>query len=154
MTKVPMIKDPAAQTRGKIMVVDDNPIIQRAIYFALRDHGYKVVMSGAVYDAIGIIREERPDLIFVDLSFPPDPTSIGGPMADGFFFIHWIRRTPEIEKLPVVIVSGTEPDKYQEQITNLEVKACLHKPVDKEGLLATVQAVLGGRAASDELEPS
>ena len=32
---------------GKVMVIDDNPIIQRAVYFALRDHDIKVLMCGA-----------------------------------------------------------------------------------------------------------
>jgi len=44
-------------------VIDDNPIIQRAVYFALRDHGYKVLMCGELAGSMDIIRSERPDLV-------------------------------------------------------------------------------------------
>src|SRR5712671_4253804 len=98
--------------RGKILVIDDNPIIQRAVYFALRDKGYKVLMAGEVLDAINIIRDEQPNLILLDLSFPPDPMNLGGPFQDGFFFIDWVRRTPEVEKIPIMIISGSDPDTY------------------------------------------
>ncbi len=82
--------------RGKILVLDDNPIIQRAVYFALRDHGLKVLMAGEVTDALKLMRAEQPNLVLVDLSFPLDTMNIGGPAQDGFFFMDWIRRTPEI----------------------------------------------------------
>ena len=140
--------------RGKILVVDDNPIIQRAVYFALRDHGYAVLMCSEVSDAMKIIRVERPGLILVDLSFPTDTMNIGGPLQDGFFVIDWIRRTPEIEHIPVVIISGTEPAKYQERIADLGIKACLHKPLDKEQLFKTVQSVLDSSAANDPARQS
>jgi two-component system, sensor histidine kinase SagS len=149
-----MATEPTALMRGKILVVDDNPVIQRAVYFALRDHGYQVVMSGAVFDAINIIREEQPDLVLVDLSFPLDASNIGGPLADGFFFMHWIRRTPEVEDVPVMIISATEPDKYQERIADLEIKACLHKPLKKDDLLTAIQKILDVNAATDRPDQS
>ena len=145
-----MAIQPATSTRGKILVIDDNPIIQRAVFFALRDHGYKVLMCGEVTGALKIIRAERPDLILVDLSFPADATNIGGPLQDGFFVMDWIRRTPEVENIPVAIISGTEPAKYQERVAAFGIKACLHKPLNKEQLLATVQTILGGSAASGQ----
>jgi two-component system OmpR family response regulator len=144
-----MPTEPTIPVRGKIFVVDDNPIIQRAVYFALREHGYQVVMSGGVFDAINLIREEQPDLVLVDLAFPLDASNIGGPLADGFFFMHWIRRTPEIEDVPIVIISATEPDQYRERIAELEVKACLKKPLQKEELIKAVQVVFTGTAGPE-----
>jgi len=142
-----MVTKPAVPVRGKLLVIDDNPIIQRAVYFALRDHGYKVLMCGEVTEALKMIRVERPDLVLVDLSFPADTMNIGGPMHDGFFIIDWIRRTEEIEAIPVIIISGTAPSTYAERIASLGIKACLHKPLKKEELLAAVQAVLAGSTA-------
>jgi CheY-like chemotaxis protein len=142
-----MATSPTALVHGKIMVLDDNPIIQRTVLLVLRDHGYKMLTFGAVFDAIHVIRNERPDLVLVDLSFPLDPTNIGGPQADGYFFIAWVRRTPEVKDTPIVIISGTEPAKYQNQIADLKITACLHKPLKKEELLATVQTILGGNVA-------
>ena len=128
---------------GKILVIDDNPIIQRTVYFALRDKGYQVLMAGDISAAMKILRREKLDLVLVDLSFPLDAGNINGPLQDGFFVIDWIRRTPEVKKSPVVIISSTEPAQYQERAAAAGVRACFQKPLDKEKLLATVQAILG-----------
>ena len=149
-----MAISPAAPVPGKILVIDDNPIIQRAVYFALRDHGYKVLMCGEVSAALKIIRAEKPDLVVVDLSFPVDTTNIGGPTQDGFFVIDWLRRTPEFENIPIMIISGTEPVKYQERADSLGIKACLAKPLNKEQLLTAVQTILGGNATAGLPDPS
>jgi len=132
-------KTPAA---GKLLVVDDNPIVQRTVYFALRDAGYQVLMAGDISDAMKIIRRERPDLILLDLSFPLDAGNISGPLQDGFFVIDWIYRTPEVRKSPVIIISATAPAEYRERADAAGVRACFQKPLDKEKLLASVQAIL------------
>jgi CheY-like chemotaxis protein len=145
-----MTIQPAVPLCGKILVLDDNPIIQRAVYFALRDHGYKVLMCGEVTDALKMIRKERPDLIMVDLSFPADAGNIGGPVHDGFFFIDWVRRTPEIEKLPIMIISASEPGTYRERAAAVGVNVCFQKPLNKEALLAAVQQALGEKKSDGQ----
>ena len=135
--------DSKASVAGKLLVVDDNPIVQRAVYFSLRDAGYQVLMAGDVSDAMKIIRREQPDLVLVDLSFPLDTGNINGPLQDGFFIIDWIHRTPEVKKSPIIIISSTEPAQYQERAAAAGVRACFQKPLNKEKLLATVQAILG-----------
>jgi CheY-like chemotaxis protein len=148
-----MNTEPAAPARGKIMVVDDNLVVQRAIHFALRDQGYIFLMCKEVLAAINLIRDERPDLILVDLSFPLESSYIGGPVQDGFFFIRWVRRTPEIKTTPVIVISATEPAKYQGEIAGLDIKACLRKPLKKEELIAAIQPILDGSAASQPAAP-
>ena len=83
---------------GKLLVIDDNPIIQRAVYFALRDSGYQVLMVGDVSAATKMLRQEKFDLVLIDLSFPLDVTDIGGMRQDGFYLINWINRTPGIAR--------------------------------------------------------
>jgi CheY-like chemotaxis protein len=135
--------DSKASVAGKLLVVDDNPIVQRAVYFSLRDAGYQVLMAGDVSDAMKIIRREQPDLVLVDLSFPLDTGNINGPLQDGFFIIDWIHRTPEVKKSPIIIISSTPPAEYRERADAAGVRACFQKPLDKEKLLASVQAILG-----------
>jgi len=149
-----MITEPAAASQGtaraKILVIDDNPIIQRAVYYALRDKGYKVLMAGEVLDAINIIRDEHPDLILLDLSFPPDVMNIGGPLQDGFFFIDWVRRNPEVNKIPIMIISGSDPHTYKERVAVAGINVCFHKPLDKETLAAAIKLALQQNAAGSQ----
>ena len=134
-------------------MVDDNPIIQRAVYFALRDKGYQTLMVGEVSEATKIIRREKVDLVLVDLSFPMEAATIGGPQQDGFYLINWINRTPGIAKPPIVIISSTDPAQYRERAAAAGVRACLQKPLSKESLLAAVQTVLGTGTTGQPAQP-
>ena len=135
---------------AKILVVDDNPIIQRSVHFALRDKGYQILMAGEVAEAIKILRREKVDLALVDLSFPLDTASIGSLQQDGFFFIEWLDRTPEVVKPPIIIISSMEPAKYLDRAAAAGVKACLQKPLVKETLLAAVESALSGSGMADQ----
>ena len=125
-------------------MIDDNPIIQRTIYFALRDKGYKVLTASDIASGMKTLRREKLDLILLDLSFPLTPEDIGCLQQDGFFFIGWINRTPDVAKPPIIIISSTEPSKYSERVAAAGIKVCLHKPLDKETLLAAVRSSLDG----------
>ena len=145
-----MPTDPQVAIRGKVLVLDENPVAQRSVYFALRDHGYHVLMVGEVLAAINLIRNQRPDLILMDIAFAPDPSNIGGPVQDGFFLIEWVRGTPEVETTPIVIISATDPAAYQERVADLGVMMCLKKPVQKERLLQVARFIFGD---DDQPEP-
>lgn len=138
---------------GKLLVIDDNPIIQRAVYFALRDSGYQVLMVGDVSAATKMLRQEKFDLVLIDLSFPLDVTDIGGMRQDGFYLINWINRTPGIARPPMVIISSTHPDQYRERAAAAGVRACLQKPLSKESLIATVKTVLGTETSGQPAQP-
>ena len=133
----------APKSAGKILVIDDNLIIQRAVHFALRDQGYQVLAASDISEGINIIRQGSPDLILLDLSFPLDTASIGNLHQDGFYFIDWLGRTPGIAQPPVIIISSTDPASYREPAAAAGVKACLQKPLNKETLLAAIRSVLG-----------
>jgi CheY-like chemotaxis protein len=138
-----MPTDPQVSKQGKVLVLDENPIAQRDVLFALRDHPYQVLMAGDVLAAINLIREQRPDLILMDITFAPDPSNIGGPAHDGFFLIESVRRTPDIETTPIVIISATDPSAYQKRIADLDIMMCLKKPLKRESLLQITRFVFG-----------
>jgi len=72
---------PADIKSGKILVIYDNPIIQRTIYFALRDKGYAVLMSGDISGALEIVRQEPLDAILLDIIPRRKPPSVPTPCA-------------------------------------------------------------------------
>jgi CheY-like chemotaxis protein len=123
---------PAVTNRGKILVVDDNPIIQRTLYFALRDQGYTVQMAGEITEALRMVRKERPDLILLDIHFPPDASVGGGGVRDGFWALDWMRRMDELNGVPIVIISGDDPATASPQARAAGADAYLHKPINKE----------------------
>jgi CheY-like chemotaxis protein len=133
---------PAVTNRGKILVVDDNPIIQRTLYFALRDQGYTVQMAGEITEALRMVRKERPDLILLDIHFPPDASVGGGGVRDGFWALDWMRRMDELNGVPIVIISGDDPATASPQARAAGADAYLHKPINKDELALIVAELL------------
>jgi CheY-like chemotaxis protein len=141
---LPQIKAPA----GKILVVDDNPIIQRAVYFALHDRGYVVLMCDELSEAMTIVRKERPDLILLDIHFPLDPTTGGSGVSDGFGALAWMRRMDEIKDVPIVIISSDDPASASPRAQAAGAAGYLHKPFDKGQLVLTVAELLAQKRSA------
>lgn len=139
---------PAVTNRGKILVVDDNPIIQRTLYFALRDKGYAVRMAGEITEALKMVRQERPDLILLDIHFPPDNSLGGGGVRDGFWALDWMRRMDELNGVPIVIISGDDPATASPQARAAGADAYLHKPINKDELALVVAELLFDKPAA------
>jgi CheY-like chemotaxis protein len=145
-----MSAEPTVPGVKKILVIDDNLIIQKSLSLALGKSGYQIHASLDVSKALGIVRHEKPDLILLDLTFPLDASDVGGPSKDGFFIIEWLRRSPEAEKIPIIIISGTDPAKYKNQITAAGIIACFRKPLNNDEVLAAIHTALGNSAQADK----
>ncbi|HTY85843.1 MAG TPA: response regulator [Candidatus Acidoferrum sp.] len=133
----------ASPNAKKILVVDDNQVILKTTLQTLTTKGYQVTTATGGPEALSAIRKEKPDLILLDLTFPPDAANVGGPMQDGFFIIQWLRRTPETKDLPVIMISATDPEKFKDRALSSGVVASFHKPIDTEKLLAAIKTTLG-----------
>src|SRR6185295_13734476 len=86
----------------KVVVIDDNPIIQRAVYFALRDKGCTVLMCGNITESLALIRREHPELIILDINFPTEGALDGD--RDGFWALNWLHsQIAEAKNTPVIM---------------------------------------------------
>jgi len=132
---------------ARILVVDDNPIIQRTLYFALRDQGHRVVLCGEITAALKVIREQPLELIVLDLNFPIDASTAANSMQDGFGVLGWIQHRPETRYTPVIVISNDPPEKSRARALACGAAAYLPKPVDKLELATTVARLLVRRAA-------
>jgi DNA-binding response OmpR family regulator len=82
---------------AKILVVDDEVISRRAITFALDKAKLKSVVVEDPLEALGLLREQRFDLIFLDVDMPN---------MSGHELCSKLRTLPAHEKTPVVFVTG------------------------------------------------
>lgn len=130
---------------GKVLVIDDNPIIQRAVYFALRGNIRKVLMCGDVSEALHIIREERPDLIVLDIHFPPD--DLMGGERDGFWALDWLHRVEEAKSTPVIMISSDDASTARSRALAAGADAFLQKPLNKTELAALVANLIAQNQA-------
>jgi len=123
---------------AKILTVDDEPDVLELIRFHLAKAGYVVVQAATGRQALEMIRDEKPDLVLLDLMLPD---------IDGFGICELLRRNPDTASLPIVIVSawGT-PDS---QSLGLELGALdyVTKPFSPRVLVDRIQGLLGKRVA-------
>jgi CheY-like chemotaxis protein len=137
----------AAQTsakKKKILVVDDNEIILKTISLRLQGAGYDVITALDGSEAVSATRKEAPDLVLLDISFPPD---VGGVEWDGFRIMEWFRRMESAKKTPVIIITGGEVTHNKERAIAGGAVAFFNKPIDHDDLLKVIRATLGDKQA-------
>ena len=128
----------------KILVVDDNEIILKTISLKLQGAGYQVITALDGSEAVAAARKESPDLILLDISFPPD---VDGVQWDGFRIMEWFHRLEQAKKIPVIVITGVEDATDKERATTSGAVAYFHKPIDHDDLLKVIRATLGGQQA-------
>jgi CheY-like chemotaxis protein len=142
-----MTIEQSAGQQKKILVVDDNLVIRKVVERKLQSSGYQVILAIDASAAISAIKKEIPDLILLDLIFPPDPMDVGMHW-DGFAIIRWLHNMSQASNVPVVIISGTDPAKYRDRCLAAGATAYLHKPLNMDELCATIQRALGEKVPS------
>jgi CheY-like chemotaxis protein len=129
----------------KILVVDDNLVVIRAIQIILAEAGFTAFSAADASEAIGVIRREKPDLIVLDLNFPSD---VGGVAWDGFLVMQWLQRMEETRNTPIVIITGSDSPKNRQRATELGATAFFSKPVDNLKLVQVVKETLSKKASA------
>jgi CheY-like chemotaxis protein len=125
----------------KIMVIDDDPVVLKTLEFTLQSKGYKVVTATDGSQAIGLMRDEAPDMMLVDVSFPNDV----GSGWDGFQIALWIRQMNG--KVPTIVMSGADKPEYQKRAAAVGAQAFMTKPINNELLLASIASALDPQSA-------
>jgi CheY-like chemotaxis protein len=124
----------------KILVVDDDPVVLKALFLALRSRGYEMFAAFDGPEAFSIARREKLDLILLDIFFPPDAAQSGNTW-DAFLIIDWLRRTGVGHGIPIIVISGAEPEEFRERCVAAGAAGYFQKPVNLADLLDTIQQI-------------
>ncbi|MGB7767683.1 MAG: response regulator [Verrucomicrobiia bacterium] len=128
-----------ASASAKILVVDDNEVVVKTICLKLKGAGYQVATAQDGAEAMSVVRMEKPDLILLDITFPPD---VAGVPWDGFRIMEWLHRVDESRKIPIIIITGGEDVKNKDRAMASGAVAFFHKPVNHDDLLKVIRATL------------
>lgn len=139
-----MSTEPDPTSRKKILVVDDNQIILKTISMKLQTSGYEAFTALDGAEAVAVLRKIIPDLVVLDVSFPPD---VSGMSWDGFRLMDWLRRVDETRKIPIIVMSGVLEEKCKQRALDNGAVAFFPKPVNFDEMLKVIRATLGSNAS-------
>jgi len=125
--------------KKKILVVDDDAVVIRALSIKLQAGGFEVVMATNGADAVNAVRTQRPDLILLDLTYPAD---IGSVAWDGFLIMQWLKRVEEAAHVPIIVITGGDREKYESRAIAAGATAFFHKPISHDALLGLIRQTL------------
>ncbi|MCY1343290.1 Sensor histidine kinase RcsC [compost metagenome] len=133
----------AAPVRGlalqpTVMVVDDSLTVRKATQRLLGRAGYQVVLARDGVDALKQLQDVMPDAMLVDIEMPN---------MDGFDLTRNVRSDSRTTHMPLVMITSRTADKHRRYAEEIGVNVYLGKPYNEDQLLATLQRLLGERAA-------
>jgi CheY-like chemotaxis protein len=133
----------------KILVVDDSFVVIKALQLKLTAAGFAVTTARDGGEALAALRRDRPDLIVLDLDFPPDVGRGGGIAWDGILIMQWIGRIDEGKDIPVIIVTGQDPAKYRDKVLKMGARAFFTKPINNAELIESIRKTLSAADPSE-----
>ncbi|MCA1849892.1 MAG: response regulator transcription factor [Acidobacteria bacterium] len=117
----------------RLLVVDDEPNLLRAVAAALRAEGYEVVTARNGREALVRVAESVPDLVISDIRMPG---------MDGYQLAGQLRASPRTALVPLVFL--TAKDETADRVAGFRsgVDAYITKPFEPDELLAVIHSIL------------
>ena len=119
-----------AKAKPLILVAEDSLDGREMMRTLLRLKGYDVVVAEDGVQAIDVALRTSPDLIFIDVELP---------RLNGINVIRNLRRSSKLSSVPIVVVSGHDPSRYEEAALAAGCTDYLMKPIDFDRLDAVLQ---------------
>lgn len=117
----------------KILVIDDSRVIRARVRDMLPAGNFEVLEAKDGVEGLNLIRQERPNLIMLDFILP---------RLSGWEVFQEVQRTPELQNIPLVVMSGRKEevtDKLQEPFEHFEF---IEKPFETKQLVDAIKAAM------------
>lgn len=131
---IPIPPELAGEDNRRVLIVDDEPALARAIQRVLRSNGYVTDIAGDGFQGGTKLMKDRPSLMTLDLSMAG---------LSGYDVIKFVRETPEIATTKILVISALGNEALQ-QALDMGANAALSKPFDNDQLLECIEALYGG----------
>lgn len=128
-------------SKGKILIVDDEPAIREMVGYSLMKEGYACAEAADAEKAREQVQSDRPDLVLLDWMLPG---------MSGIDYARRLRSDPATQDIPIIMLTarGEEGDKIRALDTGAD--DYITKPFSTRELLARMRAVLRRYAAEEE----
>ena len=118
----------------RVLIIDDSPTIIAALKKFLRSAGYEIFEALDAESGLEIARTQTPQLIFLDIVLPG---------MNGFAALRVIRKDPQLQDIPVIMMSGNEQATEQFFGTRIGADDFMKKPFARFEVFARIERLLG-----------
>ncbi len=123
----------APRVAKTVLIVEDNELNMKLFHDLLDAHGYKTLQTRSGIEALKIAREQRPDLILMDIQLPE---------VSGLEVTRWLKDDEELREIPVIAVTAFAMKGDEEKIRQGGCEAYIAKPISVTRFLETVSSFL------------
>lgn len=117
----------------RVLIVDDDADIRLLVDFHLSSDGYEVLEASDGMEALGIIKENRVDLIITDITMP---------VMDGYELIKVLKKSEDSSGIPILVLTGKEEERVSRADMEYQPDDFLPKPFAKEELQKKIERLL------------
>lgn len=119
----------------KILIVEDDPDINKALRIRLQADGYSVICAEDSLLGLSAAVREHPDLMLLDVTMPA---------GDGFSIVERIRDHTDLPDIPFIVLTASKRPEYAAKARELGAVAYFEKPYESQELLSVVRSALDG----------
>ena len=120
-------------TKPRILIVDDESDLVSVLRIGLEIEGFEVISASDGEDGLKKAREDRPDLVVLDLMLPK---------LDGYRVCRALKFDERYRGLPILILSARSGDQDRRLAFDMGADAFMTKPYDMAALVKLIRARL------------
>jgi len=121
------------QPRARVLVVDDEADLVRILQFGLQGIGYQVETASDGQEALKKAREQKPDIILLDLMLPK---------LDGYKVCRLLKFDERYKNIPIIILSARTQEGDQLLAMEMGANRFITKPYDFQEVLGHIETLL------------
>jgi DNA-binding response OmpR family regulator len=125
-----------AMAKATVLVVDDDPVIQKLLQVNFEMEDYLVLVAGDGEEGLEMAREERPDIVLLDIMMPK---------MNGLEVASALKGDPGTADIPIILLSAKAQGTDLQAGQDTGADEYITKPFDPLELLERVKALLDAR---------
>ncbi|OYY93464.1 MAG: response regulator [Hydrogenophilales bacterium 28-61-23] len=122
-----------ARKGTRVLIIDDSPTVLTFLKKVFTSAGYVPLVAGNAERGLQIARSAKPDLVVLDVIMPG---------MNGFAALRQIRRDPEVQHLPVIMMSGNEQATEQFYVMRIGADSFMSKPFSRFDIFSRIERML------------
>ncbi len=125
-----------------VLIVDDHPYSRLTVVDMLRLNNYEVLESDGSGDVWAEVNALQPDVVLLDVMMPNN---------DGLALCHRLKREPQTESIPVLLMTALEQDSTRLKSREIGADGYLLKPLDRIELLTRIDLLIQKKTLTDSI---